>query len=1055
MSRIISIYKIRLLFLLLFSAQVNCESLRSEGLEFVSAEKAGTFSIVDTYFSRFLAQGTTLSILQTSNDRLWVSNYDGIFKARGKSIRHHNELFGTGTGFSQIRIRSIIEAWDGQVVAVTDANDILLYDESHGYFEEPLWLSTVAPNNGHVSEVFFSSNHDLWIGFTDGNLARVSKDGAVDLENRFAADNGITDFYEDHINNSLIVASRSKISLIDFNNNGFEIFDIAKKCATKSFIQEVASMPTGDVWIGTSGGGLLSFSPHTNDCIQIDSGIVTEKDFRRATIHDLTYDKNTESYIVSSDQGIFVFKADSSVQNFTTSNSKLSNNEVISLSPDNSGGYWVGTYNGINKLAISPFELFDRQQHDGLHSVMGFESVGKTQIAVATYSGLLLKDMDSMNFSRFQDAFPDIPMYGERIMSTLVSKDRIFVGYRNYGFEVLDVRKSIASRWNTETLDSLISNSISSFLETKSGDILVGTYGGGLTIYREHGVSETFSSSDSSNYLQDDRILMLYESSDGTVWVGTETGLQTFDLNQNIFRDAFFESETSKRADPPLIWSMAESIDFLWFGSLHHGLFKLSKSDYFHDFAAGKLQQVPISHSLQTMTVYAIEVGFGNEIWFSTNKGIARLASDGSFSNFGHTYGLQETEFELGSSHKDGNGLIYFGGNHGYNRFDPEAVFSVKKPSEIVLNKIILDGNGSNTYLSTSSIESILLNHEDLFITFEFSALDYADPESTRYRHKLIGFDTDWVDIGSRGSATYTSLPPGEYVFRVQAVNSAGIWNYDGLTIGLEVMPAPWRTWWAYTLYLTAALAALAWASRYQRNNVLRDQQLVHAQEMQRSADRFADDLQDQIEFQTKLSNSMHYYNKQLLYWTKFCTDTTVEYESADTVLAHERIRFRLDVLELAQDSLYYRGEQLYAQLPSFVSSLVDKLCSNHPEVGSRLISINDVKSDLVPAARAIPIAIIFAELFDNSVKHALPGKSASCFVRFSLTITPDMSSSSDRYQLVYQDDGDGIPPGLSFESPESAGFAIIRHAAALLGGEIEISDEDRRLVSASFDLPW
>ncbi|MFU8763578.1 MAG: triple tyrosine motif-containing protein, partial [Haliea sp.] len=417
--------------------------------------------------------------------------------------------------------------------------------------------------------------------------------------------------------------------------------------------------------------------------------------------------------------------------------------------------------------------------------------------------------------------------------------------------------------------------------------------------------------------------------------------------------------------------------------------------------------------------------------------------------------GLQGNKFNFGASFSDGDGFLYFGGSRGYNRFHPSRIPSSTSPPSIRIIGINVSDTKSRTTTNSGDIESILLNHEDLFITFEFSALDYADPESTSYRHKLIGFDTDWVDIGSRGSATYTSLPPGEYVFRVQAVNSAGIWNYDGLTIGLEVMPAPWRTWWAYTLYLIAALVALAWAFRYQRNNVLRDQQLVHAQEMQRIADRVADDLQDQIEVQTKLSSSMHYYNKQLLYWTKFCTDTTVEYEPADTVLAHERIRFRLDVLELIQDSLYYRGEQLYVQLPSFVTSLVHELCSNHPELGSRLTSINDVKSDLVPAARAIPIAIIFAELFDNSLKHALPGKGANCFVRFSLTINPDMSSRSDQYKLVYQDDGDGIPTGLSFESPESAGFAIIRHAAASLGCEMAISDEDRRLVSASFDLPW
>lgn len=1028
---------------------------KSEAAEGDATLEKTKFSIVETYFSRFLAQGTTLSILHTSNNRLWVSNYEGVFKARGKSIKHHNELFANAAGFSQIRIRAMTEIWDRKVIAVSDSNDILLYEESLGYFVEPQWLDAFGFENGLVSEVYFSRKGILWVGFTGGDVVQVREDGGIERDNRIIFDGGVTDFHEDTRNNNFLIAGKDKIFRINLETDDLEIFDIADKCDTSSPVQEVASVPTGDIWVGTFGGGLYSLDAQTNACRQVDSGIKTEKDFHRSTIHDLTIDENTGASIVSTDQGIFVFRADSAVQNFTTSNSKLSNNEVISISSDQAGGFWVGTYHGINRLVISPFELFDQQMHEGLHSVVGFDALGNDRILVASYGGLLSTDMGSTGFSRFQDDFPDIALYGERVMAAFVNLNKIYVGYRNYGFEVLDVHKSVASRWNTVSLDTLASNSISAFLNLDGDQMLIGTYGGGLTIYGDPELSRNIQSGTASNSLRDDRILMLHRSSEGTIWVGTESGLQVFDLNTGHFRSAIFAGDAWENADQPLIWSMVESTDYVWFGSLHHGLFRFNKSTYAHDFSVGALERVPTNDVLSSMTVYAMETGSENEVWFSTNQGIARLGNDGSFVNFGHTYGLQETEFELGSSFKDNNGLIYFGGNHGYNRFNPETVNSLENASEIVLNNIVLDSRGSKSYLNTSSLESILLSHKDLFITFEFSALDYTDPESTRYRHKLVGFDTDWVDIGSRGSATYTSLPAGDYVFRVQAVNSAGIWNYDGLAIGLQVKPPPWLTWWAFSAYLIAAIGILSWAWRFQRNNMLRDQELKHANEMQRIADRIADDLQDQIDFQSKLNDSMHHYNKQLLYWTKFCTDTTVDYETADKLLAHDRIRFRLDVLELLQDSLYYRGEQLYAQLHSFVTLLVNKLCSDHPQVCSRLTSVNDVQRELVPAARALPIAIILAELFDNSLRHAFSDQSAPCFVRFSLTVTPNMSSNSDTFRLAYQDDGDGIPMGLSFESPESAGFAIMRHAAETLGCELEIADHDRTVVTASFDLAW
>ena len=1034
---------------------IYIEPLESEETQKTDASRKMNFTVVDTYFNKFLDQGTTLSILHTSNDRLWISNYEGVFKARGKYIRGNNQLFGKPVGLSKIRIRGIIEAWEGKIIALTYSNHMLLYDDNMGHFEPPSWLNTNGLQNGNISKAFFSESGVLWIGYMNGDVVEVHDDGTIYRDIAFKFKDPIADFQEDEKNGFIIIADHRQILRFNLSSRDFDIFDVKNECGVKSPVQEIASLPSGEIWIGTAGSGLFFLDPDKIQCSSVAPGISTEKDFQKSTIHEITYDEETDTTIVSSDQGIFIFESEFSAYNFTTGNSKLLNNEVISLTSDHSGGYWVGTYNGINKLVISPFELLDKKRHEGLQSVFGFQSKDQDQIVVATYGGLLVTDIGSTKFSRFQDQFPNIKIHGERIMAAYSARDKIYLGYRNHGFEVIDLQNSLSFRWDTETLNSLNSNSVSSFLDLGNNDILVGTYGGGLTLFRENGDSRSLTSGDSNNALRDDRILMLRKSSEGTVWVGTESGLQIFDQDKEIFKDAIFSSDTSNKGDQPLVWNMAESDDYLWFGSLHHGLFRLSKSDYAGDFSVGGLKKVEINHTLSGMAIYAIEAGSGNEIWFSTNRGIAQLGNDGVLFNFGRTYGLQETEFELGSSYKDHNGLIYFGGNHGYNRFDPSTVNASRRPPEVVLNSIVLDNRGSETYLTSPSLESVVLSHKDLFITFEFSALDYTDPENTRYRHKLVGFDTDWVDIGNRDSATYTSLPPGEYVFRVQAMNSAGIWNYDGLTVGLEVMPAPWNTWWAKTLYALAAIVILAGAFRYQRNNMLRDQDLARTKEMQRMADRVADDLQDQMEFQANFSNSMDHYNKQLLYWTKFCTDTTAEYEPANTSLAYDRIRFRLDVLSLIQDSLFYRGEQLYAELPRFVNLLVKKFHDENPEGCERLNSVNNVEGELVPAAQAIPIAIIFAELFDNSLKHAFALNSESRFIRFSLTITPNTSFNSDTFHLVYQDNGYGIPPGLSFESPESAGFAIIQHAAERLRGEIEISEQDRNLISASFNLPW
>lgn len=55
---------------------------------------------------------------------------------------------------------------------------------------------------------------------------------------------------------------------------------------------------------------------------------------------------------------------------------------------------------------------------------------------------------------------------------------------------------------------------------------------------------------------------------------------------------------------------------------------------------------------------------------------------------------------------------------------------------------------------------------------------------------------------GNRRYVSYTNLNPGQnYIFKVQASNKDGVWNYEGKEIRIKVLPPPWKTWWAYGIY--------------------------------------------------------------------------------------------------------------------------------------------------------------------------------------------------------------------------------------------------------------
>jgi PAS domain S-box-containing protein len=77
-----------------------------------------------------------------------------------------------------------------------------------------------------------------------------------------------------------------------------------------------------------------------------------------------------------------------------------------------------------------------------------------------------------------------------------------------------------------------------------------------------------------------------------------------------------------------------------------------------------------------------------------------------------------------------------------------------------------------------------------------YTGLSYRAPRDVRFRHRLEGYDRDWVDAGGQRVAHYTNLPPGGYTFRVRAVSGEGVWNEEGAALAFSIAPHWYQTWW-------------------------------------------------------------------------------------------------------------------------------------------------------------------------------------------------------------------------------------------------------------------
>jgi hypothetical protein len=212
----------------------------------------------------------------------------------------------------------------------------------------------------------------------------------------------------------------------------------------------------------------------------------------------------------------------------------------------------------------------------------------------------------------------------------------------------------------------------------------------------------------------------------------------------------------------------------------------------------------------------------------STNKGLSRFdPKTNIFSNYDVSDGLQSNEFEGGAYYKSRSGWMLFGGINGFNVFHPDSIKDnlyippvVMTDFQIFNKSPKIGGKGSPLRQHISETDELVLSHQQSVFSFEFAALDYTAPQRNQYAYKMEGFDESWRDVGSRRFATYTNLDPGEYVFHVKGSNNDGIWNEQGTSIKITIMPPWWRTWWAYTLYVVMVLGLLYAIRRYESSRM-------------------------------------------------------------------------------------------------------------------------------------------------------------------------------------------------------------------------------------------
>ncbi|MCD4724333.1 MAG: histidine kinase [Bacteroidales bacterium] len=798
--------------------------LRSQEMEIVSFEKLKTENIERV---KGLSQNTVNCIIQDREGYMWFGTWDGLNQYDGYEFR----IFNKQNGMSNPTINALLED-DKGIIWIGTQDGLNSFDRetrSFTYYKNIPNESNSLSNNS-INDIYQDSEGFLWISTVQG-LNKFDKINNVYTRYKFSISN--TDSIKSNWINKVMEDSdgflwiASRLGLFKFNRTTrlfipffYDAHDPSS--LSSNDINDIYEDRSGNIWVGTQNGlnlflsedeGFMRFYHNRENPYSLSNNNVTA--FYEDTHGKLWIGTRDKLNVYNKENGRFIH------YKYTDENTSISNEDINCIYEDDMGSIWIGTYKGVNKvyLGSSKFTYYFRDPKKSqtlssniIHVI--FKDEGGL-IWLGTEKGINILNRETGNYFQLHhmiDPFNDLSE--ERIRALFKdSRGNIWIGTDNYGLFKYKPGTGKITRFKAEPdkPNSLNSNEILWVMEDHSGKIWAGTTRGVNAFYPDSIKIESYVfNPHDTNSISSNQVWTIFEDSKNTLWFGTDNGLNRFYRDKGIFKSYTYDPDNPNSIGANAIYGIYEdSKGNYWVGTMGGGLNRF-------DPVTEKFTRYDEQDGLPNNVVYITLEDQNGMLWLSTNWGLSKFnPGTGEFINYDIKDGLQGNEFNGGAWFHADNGEMFFGGMDGFNSFFPEMINENKNVPRIVITSFKkLNEPVKREFLDGDTIR---LNYDDNFFSIEFSALDFTNPVKNKYLYILENYDKEWnTRDANRRIAEYTRVEPGAYVFRVRGSNNDGLWNEEGISLNIIILPPWWDTMIFRILFGTFIFAVL-WSFIYWR----------------------------------------------------------------------------------------------------------------------------------------------------------------------------------------------------------------------------------------------